>query len=496
MKKNKLLFLITFALLIFVPFSVNAENNKDYNISIKNLEEYMCEEVKGHTLYISMQTYNKIAVYDETTDKEYLVDFSNIGVCEEYKEEEIEPDSERYEYVWDGNNLYLETYKSDLLFYNAITLDEAIDPNSSYSELKQDGFYHVNNPTIENLSNYYEMYYFELATEKYNEKETYYEIKTYQYSLDGNDGDYTLATKKEIDETTYETNKYYVIAKPNKKDLIGQFNSDTFVVPKEKSGLTADINLSKYDFRNHFEFGGKIYYVFVNLETGNRNFAIFDANGDYQTFGLNNLIPVFIDITDDNKYLSFLAKVDNKNHLILLDDKNNVMILTDVSEYGDNISFIGYNGSDFYYLVHHNERDNVIEINYNKSNKDYAVTFDANGGMFKNGSILTIEKWENGLENSLEQPTRAGYTFIGYYTEKTGGTKFELILAESGIDSDMTFYSQWKEKSSGGVGTPEPEEENPKTFDGIGTSIFMGTISLIGLAGTIIYLKIRNKVRA
>lgn len=38
--------------------------------------------------------------------------------------------------------------------------------------------------------------------------------------------------------------------------------------------------------------------------------------------------------------------------------------------------------------------------------------------------------------------------------------------------------------------------ENPKTFDGIGTSIFMGTISLIGLAGTTIYLKKRNKVRA
>jgi len=90
MKKNRLLFLIIFTLLVFIPFGVNAENNKDYNISVKNLEEYMCEEVKGHSIYISMQTYNKIAVYDETTDKEYLIDFSNIGVCEEYKEEEID----------------------------------------------------------------------------------------------------------------------------------------------------------------------------------------------------------------------------------------------------------------------------------------------------------------------------------------------------------------------------------------------------------------------
>jgi len=494
MKKNRLLFLIIFTLLVFIPFGVNAENNKDYNISVKNLEEYMCEEVKGHSIYISMQTYNKIAVYDETTDKEYLIDFSNIGVCEEYKEEEIEPDSERYEYVWDENNLYLETYKSDLMFSHAKTLDKTIEPNSSYSELKQDGFYHVSNPTVENLSNYYEMYYFELATGEYDENETYYEIKTYQYSLDGFDGDYTLATTKEIDETTFEINKYYVIAKPTKKDLIGQFNSDTFVVPKEKSGLTADINLSKYDFRNHFEFSGKTYYVFVNLETGDHNLAIFDVNGNYQTFGLNNLIPMNIDITDDNKYVSFLAKVDEKNHLVLLNDEHNVMVLNDVSEYGDDISFIGYYGSDFYYLVHRNGRDDIIEINYNKSNKDYVVTLDANGGKFKDSDKYIIDDIINFDYINFNKPTREGYEFIGFFTELDGGKSFEEVMnSEAGIEEDTIFYARWKEISGGAVVT-EPEEENPKTFDGIGTSIYMGTISLIGLIGATIYLR-RKKVR-
>jgi len=120
---------------------------------------------------------------------------------------------------------------------------------------------------------------------------------------------------------------------------------------------------------------------------------------------------------------------------------------------------------------------------------EYKVIFDANGGMFKNGNVLTIEKWENGLENSLEQPIRAGYAFMGYFTEKIDGTKFELILAESGIDSDMTFYAQWKETSSGGPGTTEQYEENPNTLDNIGKTIIICLISIIGLISGIIYFK-------
>ena len=68
--------------------------------------------------------------------------------------------------------------------------------------------------------------------------------------------------------------------------------------------------------------------------------------------------------------------------------------------------------------------------------------------------------------------------------------------SEAGIEEDTTFYARWEKNPSGGVGTSEPEEENPKTFDGIETSIFMGTISLIGLAGATIYLRKKNKVKA
>ena len=57
-----------------------------------------------------------------------------------------------------------------------------------------------------------------------------------------------------------------------------------------------------------------------------------------------------------------------------------------------------------------------------------------------------------------------------------------MILNESGIDDDMTFYAQWDISSIS-------EEENPKTFDNIGYTIIMLTISIIGLASIAIFLK-------
>ena len=115
------------------------------------------------------------------------------------------------------------------------------------------------------------------------------------------------------------------------------------------------------------------------------------------------------------------------------------------------------------------------------------VTFDANGGKFENEDTYTINDWTADLYDSLTKPTREGYTFKGYFTEKTGGTKFEMILNESGVDSDMTFYAQWEKNSSTKPSTEETE--NPKTFDGISSSVLIGTISLIGLICAAIYLK-------
>ena len=111
----------------------------------------------------------------------------------------------------------------------------------------------------------------------------------------------------------------------------------------------------------------------------------------------------------------------------------------------------------------------------------YKVILDANSGTFTSGDTITIDEWENGMETNLERPTKEGYTFKGFYTERTGGTKLELILAESGIDADMIFYAQYT-----------LNEETPKTLDNIYVSIIMAIISSITLIGVIIYKRIFN----
>ncbi len=124
------------------------------------------------------------------------------------------------------------------------------------------------------------------------------------------------------------------------------------------------------------------------------------------------------------------------------------------------------------------------------------VNFDANGGTFEN-NIKTIETEDiiNFDYEGFKKPTRDGYKFIGFYT-KDGKSYLEVMNSEAGIEEDTTFYAKWEEVSAGGGQPGIPEEENPKTFDGIGNSIFIGTMSLIGLVGATIYLKKRNKVRA
>lgn len=129
--------------------------------------------------------------------------------------------------------------------------------------------------------------------------------------------------------------------------------------------------------------------------------------------------------------------------------------------------------------------DGDIEIDASAVKIEYKVVFDANGGTFKNDiKNINIVDIINFDYESFEKPTRDGYTFIGFYTED-GKSYFDVMNSEAGIEEDTTFYAKW-----------ELVEENPKTFDGIGTNIFMGIISLMGIVGATIYFRKRNKVRA
>ena len=69
--------------------------------------------------------------------------------------------------------------------------------------------------------------------------------------------------------------------------------------------------------------------------------------------------------------------------------------------------------------------------------KDKTITFDANRGTCTVSSIDTDGKIEN-----LPVATRDGYTFLGWFTNTTGG---EQITTETVFETSTTVYAQWEE---------------------------------------------------
>jgi uncharacterized repeat protein (TIGR02543 family) len=71
----------------------------------------------------------------------------------------------------------------------------------------------------------------------------------------------------------------------------------------------------------------------------------------------------------------------------------------------------------------------------------YTVTFNANGGK---GSTASKKVGQNAAIGNLPTPTKTGYTFLGWYTAKTGGTK---ISAATKALANVTYYAHWKAKT-------------------------------------------------
>ena len=66
----------------------------------------------------------------------------------------------------------------------------------------------------------------------------------------------------------------------------------------------------------------------------------------------------------------------------------------------------------------------------------YVVTFNANGGT--GGTTRTVEYGK--AIGALPTPTRSGYTFAGWFTAASGGTK---VLATTVVSGSVTYYAHW-----------------------------------------------------
>ncbi len=81
-------------------------------------------------------------------------------------------------------------------------------------------------------------------------------------------------------------------------------------------------------------------------------------------------------------------------------------------------------------------------------NKTYTVTFDLNYGSNTQYDVKTVKEGETVAKPS--NPSRSGYSFSGWYAEKSGGRQFDF---KTGITSDLTLYAHWSRNSSSGDGS-------------------------------------------
>ena len=101
------------------------------------------------------------------------------------------------------------------------------------------------------------------------------------------------------------------------------------------------------------------------------------------------------------------------------------------------------------------------------------VTLNANGGTSSVGSIAVVY---DGKYNGLQNPTRNGYTFKGWYTSKTGGTKVTSTTTVS-LTSDHTLYAQWTANvytvtlnvNGGTISTTSKQVTYDSTYGDLGT---------------------------
>lgn len=79
----------------------------------------------------------------------------------------------------------------------------------------------------------------------------------------------------------------------------------------------------------------------------------------------------------------------------------------------------------------------------------YTISYDANGGT--NGNTDRIAYFSQDMPSLAHTPTRVGYTFVGYYDKRNGGTKYYDSKGKSAHVWDKpnpaTLYAHWVENS-------------------------------------------------
>lgn len=168
--------------------------------------------------------------------------------------------------------------------------------------------------------------------------------------------------------------------------------------------------------------------------------GVFSANmskgyirnyGNFSLQGSPTLTNTYIWLSSDDNITIFGALKNNDKYTVYVDSSlprtftsgwDTHMTDKNVSEYFNS----PYDGAKIVY------RDNEAVMAYY-----YRITYDANGG-----SCMVASAEANASDKlaDLAVPTRDGYIFAGWFTEKTGG---EQVTTDTVFTDDTTIYAHW-----------------------------------------------------
>ena len=482
MKKISSYLILAIMALVAVPTLISAANMiKEVDGRVYVIEDnadISCSESEDAiALDDSYQFDNFIVFYDN--DFEYYYKYNvNTGVCSLLSEVETNnmlilqrQNDKTATYELDLDDKIYKTESMKYIISYVKTTDETVDENKTYYIKVDDEIIKVDIEDYddEDIENYLEQKYFirNLSVD-YDSEVDYYLNPT-------PDDEVTKVVIPDPGDWEGEYNflDYWVII--DEEDLFTRTDVMTIDFDDFNKNPDEGITLNRTDLYNVIKLDGEIYLIFKFDDDENGLYFIYKNNGTLMKDSSNQVIVLANPVNADNMWAVYI-----KEYVHMVDHNFTTINIFEVSPSASifgNRMFAKDNQSLYYYAAQGGtkySRVTVYKLNEgaNQTYNNADLTFTFNGDLNKldqikiNGSNLGDSNYTTTsgstiitLKNSFLKTLKAGsYILKAEYTD--GGY------------ASVTFT----------VG-----EANPKTYDGIMTYIVIGAVSLITVAGILVY---------
>lgn len=218
--------------------------------------------------------------------------------------------------------------------------------------------------------------------------------------------------------------------------------SDAIKWCESKGGTLVEYNDTNnmyqcFDFVSSYAYN---VFGYKNFGTGllyARNLSYYNpGKGWVRISGTNNLKPgdVFVQTSGLYGHTGVIISVNNDNETVTVIDQNN----SGNDIYGNGTKVIK-NGNIYYKVAKHTIAFSKI-WGVIRPPIYVKISFNATGGTVSPAS-KSVSRYST--IGTLPTPKRAGYTFTGWYTAKSGGVKISNTTKVSTVN--VTYYAHWKE---------------------------------------------------